>query len=165
MAASSRKQSSSPIYCILLSHVNNAVSDSCHVSQIRATVARLLHIRHVLICSTEPDETSEVFLNIWLCMNNGWGASRRRLDKQQEDGGVRTVGYTFILDLQVFVGSRARVWKHIWSGHDSTLRPVITSEKQERKDQKVGKKKISSSLFLWMAPVQSSTLVRCLACA
>lgn len=32
------------------------------------------------------------------------------------------------MDFQVFVGSRARVRKDIWSCHNSTLSPVITSE-------------------------------------
>lgn len=34
------------------------------------------------------------------------------------------------MDLQVFVGSGARVGKDVWSGHDGALGPVVTPEKR-----------------------------------
>ena len=50
----------------------------------------------------------------------------------KENEGIHTVRYTFILDFQIFVGSGTRVRKYIWSSHDSTLGPVITSENREK---------------------------------
>lgn len=47
--------------------------------------------------------------------------------------GIRTVGHTFILDLQVFVSSRARIRKDIRSGHNGTLGPVVTSENSRKR--------------------------------
>lgn len=41
------------------------------------------------------------------------------------------------MDLQIFVGSRARVRKHIWSSHNSTLGPVITSENRKKRKIKI----------------------------
>lgn len=59
---------------------------------------------------------------LWRRFRSGWGMSE----------AVRTVGHTFILDFQIFIRPRARVRKYVWSGHNSTLGPVITSERKTR---------------------------------
>ena len=59
------------------------------------------------------------------------GESISRCLGRCEEWGIHTVGYAFVLDLQVFVGSRARVGKGVWSGHDGALGPVVTSEGKE----------------------------------
>lgn len=53
----------------------------------------------------------------------------RYWEGERLETGVRTVRYTFVLDFQVFVGSGTGVGKYVRSGHDSTLGPVVTSEK------------------------------------
>lgn len=60
------------------------------------------------------------------------GHSDELLRETQENEEIRTVGYTFVLDLKVLIGSGARVRKYIWSSHYSTLGPIITSERGEK---------------------------------
>lgn len=48
-----------------------------------------------------------------------------------EDGEeVLTIWDTLILDLEILVCPRTRIWKDIWPSDNDTLCPVVTSEKQ-----------------------------------
>lgn len=45
---------------------------------------------------------------------------------------VLTVGNTLVLDLQILVGARAGVWKHIRSCYHHTLSAVIAPAKEDK---------------------------------
>lgn len=51
-----------------------------------------------------------------------------------------TIWNTLILDLQVLVRPRTRIWKDIGAGDNDALRPVVTSAKQT----KIGSQRVST---------------------
>lgn len=63
---------------------------------------------------------------------NGYSKNTGRCLRSKEHWGIRTVGHTFILDFQILVGSRAWVGKHVRSGHNGALGPVVASESKEK---------------------------------
>ena len=74
-----------------------------------------------LCCSTEADTQ----------VRYDYKLEQEPLDEGERNEEIRTVRHTFVLDLQVLIGSRARVRKDVRSSHHRTLSPVIASERQQ----------------------------------
>lgn len=64
-----------------------------------------------------------------------WNKNKYKVRHQSTMRNGLTVGDTVILDLQILVGARARVWKSIWASHHHALRPIITPVRKEKEKQ------------------------------